>query len=235
MEKRTVCLPENAPRGLCLAVVADLHNTCPAGLAEALVATSPDAVLVPGDVVHGESQSEKGLAFLRECAAQFPTFCSLGNHEFRTSGDIRAEIAATGAVLLDNTYVRTGNLVIGGLTSGFDGRVQGRFRKTPPPKTDWLDGFCAEVGYRILLSHHPEYFKFLKDWDIDLIVSGHAHGGQWRFFGHGVFAPGQGLFPRYTSGFYGGKMFVSRGLSNNTRIPRLGNREELIFLTSDTY
>ena len=87
-------------------------------------------------------------------------------------------------------------------------------------------------GYKVLLSHHPEYYpEYIKDLDIDLILSGHAHGGQLRFFGRGLFAPGQGLLPKYTSGIHDGRMIVSRGLANNAPpIPRLFNSKELIFI-----
>ena len=62
---------------------------------------------------------------------------------------------------------------------------------------------------------------------MDLIVCGHAHGGQWRLFGRGIYAPGQGLFPRYTSGLHGGVCVISRGLSGCTRIPRIFNPPEI--------
>lgn len=232
MEIRTVALPKSPKRGLCLALVADLHNKLPDGLMGVLEERKPDAVLVSGDVVHSAKEYANGLRFLRECSSRFLTCCSLGNHEFKYGADFRADIRKTGAVLLDDRYIQTGGLVIGGITSGFAGKDQGTCRRTPMPRTDWLDGFCRQKGYRILLSHHPEYFRFLKKYDVDLILSGHAHGGQWRFFDVPIFAPGQGIFPRYTSGFYENKMFVSRGISNSAPIPRIGNPTELVFLVS---
>lgn len=232
MEIREVVLPNAPKRPLCLALVADLHDSVPVGLWDALLEKKPDAVLFTGDVVHSKEKSENGLRFLKECSTRFFTCCSLGNHEFKYGADFREEIQRTGAILLDDGYIKTDGLVIGGLTSGFAGARQGTFRETPKPRTEWLLDFCEQKGYRILLSHHPEYFDFLKDYDIDLILSGHAHGGQWRFFGLPIFAPGQGFFPRYTSGFYGGKMFVSRGVTNSAPVPRIGNREELVFLVN---
>jgi len=93
----------------------------------------------------------------------------------------------------------------------------------------WLERFSAMKGYKILLCHHPEYYKrFVKGKDIDLILAGHAHGGQIRLFGKGLFAPGQGLFPKYTSGVYDGRLLVSRGIANMVKIPRLFNKGEVI-------
>lgn len=98
------------------------------------------------------------------------------------------------------------------------------------PAADWLDDFERLPGYKILLSHHPEYYpSHLADRNIDLILSGHAHGGQWRFRGHGLFAPGQGWFPRLTSGAHG-KLVISRGLSNTTMIPRINNPPEVVYI-----
>ena len=237
-----------ACRGISLraAVVADFHDREKDSLLEALRAAHPDVILVPGDVVHDRDHTANGLAFLREAVTVAPVFCSLGNHELRCGEDIGTRIAATGAQVLDDRYVRFGGLVIGGLTSGFLGHEQGRTKKTPPPKTDWLKTFCAEDGVRVLLSHHPEYYPdHLWDRSIDLVLSGHAHGGQWCFFGRGIFAPGQGLFPYYTAGAYDRRkrlgrtlrlspeapiMIVSRGLYNQVSIPRINNPEELLLL-----
>ena len=99
------------------------------------------------------------------------------------------------------------------------------------PETDWLGDYCVQAGWRLLLCHHPEYWpRFLRELPIPLTLSGHAHGGQIRIFGRGLYAPGQGFLPKYTSGLYEGRLLVSRGLSNNVVIPRLFNPTELVYL-----
>jgi predicted MPP superfamily phosphohydrolase len=111
------------------------------------------------------------------------------------------------------------------------------FRKYPTD-SKWLNDFEQADGYKILLSHHPEYWilrePMLRDRKIDLVLSGHAHGGQWHFWGRGIYSPGQGLLPKYTSGIHQGpygSMIVSRGLSNPYRtIPRLGNPCEAVYV-----
>ena len=224
-------------------VVADFHGGEAEPLTKAIRGLAPDAIFVVGDVVHDEESAPRGLALLRALVTVAPVFCSLGNHEYRCE-NIEARIRRTGARLLDNTYTTLGDFVIGGLSSGYRGRKQGRLKKTPAPETAWLDGFCAEKGTHILLSHHPEYYlPHLADRGIELILSGHAHGGQWQLLGQGVFAPGQGLLPRFTSGAYRGKkkvsapfaldahrpmLLVSRGLANEVHIPRIGNPTELV-------
>ena len=106
------------------------------------------------------------------------------------------------------------------------------------PDMDWLEGFSRTSGYHVLLSHHPEYFDHI-DPNIELVLSGHSHGGQWNYWSpvtrrwEGVFAPGQGVFPKYSSGVYenkGSRMVVSRGLSNTAPIPRIFNPTEIVYI-----
>ena len=228
------------------AVISDLHDENYEKLLVHLRKFRPHLILVPGDVVHDKDNTTVGLSFLRAAAAMAPTFCSLGNHELKCGDDIKTRIVSTGAQLLDNGFVSFGGLVIGGLTSGFEGRPQGRFLETPRPKLEWLDEFCRAEGTHLLLCHHPEYYsRYLAERPIELILAGHAHGGQWRIFGQGIFAPGQGLFPRFAAGAYCGKkrkkgtlrlsaeqplLLVSQGLSNRIAVPRINNEKELLTL-----
>ena len=106
-------------------------------------------------------------------------------------------------------------------------------------RSDWLSEFERQKGYKILLCHHPEYWSlrepYLLSRRIDLVLSGHAHGGQFRFLGQGVYAPGQGWFPKFTSGVHGGpngKLVISCGLSNPARtVPRIFNPTEVVYIT----
>ena len=199
---------------------------------------------------------ENVLPFLSGCAAVAPTFLSLGNHEWMLDDADLAAIEATGVVVLDNSWVDTvvdgHKIVIGGLTSGYVTDYR-RFRTTQDgavryprkenlsgiggavtasqhqPETAWLSNFASAPGFHILLLHHPEYFPLVPS-SIDLILSGHAHGGQWRFFNRGVWSPGQGLWPRWTKGVYEGRLVVSAGLSNTASVPRLFNPTEIVYL-----
>ena len=203
--------------------VSDLHNAEYDELLSMISECRPHGILVGGDFTHNSQNRKNGLVFLREATKISPVFVSLGNHECLTDV-IREEVKDSGAILLDNNFVSHDGFVIGGLTPG-------DFYPDGLPRTDFLDEFCKEDGYRILLCHHPEYYeKYLKNKSIDLILSGHAHGGQWRIFGRGIYAPGQGIFPKYTSGMYDGKLIVGRGLANMVKIPRINNKTEIILL-----
>lgn len=163
-----------------------------------------------------------GVAFLRQAVKLAPVCYSTGNHEWFLQEQDREEIRATGAILLENQDCQPlPGLRVGGL----------------PTRNDpvWLERFCAKDGFRLLICHHPEYYSWLMadhpERTADLILSGHAHGGQWRFFGRGVYAPGQGFWPKYTHGLYEGKLLVSSGAARTSRIPRFGNPPEVVLLT----
>lgn len=232
-----------AAHALRAAVIADFHDGDPTPVVECVRGMKPDVILVAGDVVHNQERADRGFALLRALITVAPVFCSLGNHECRCD-DVEARIRRTGARLLDNGFAKLGGFVIGGLSSGYRGKKQGRLKKTPAPSLAWLKDFCEAEGTHVLLSHHPEYYlPYLADRPIELVLSGHAHGGQWRALGKGLFAPGQGILPRFTGGVYQGKkhqsellsmaketplLLVSRGLANEVCLPRIGNPTEIV-------
>ena len=103
--------------------------------------------------------------------------------------------------------------------------------------TDQRDGIVLQTehdGFTILLSHRPELFDTYVDQDIDLVLSGHAHGGQFRLpFIGGLVAPNQGLFPEYDAGIYtedNTNMLISRGVGNSILPFRINNRPEVILI-----
>ena len=224
-------VPELSPTKLVF--VSDLHDFSSWMVFDFIFDIGADAVLVPGDFIHSSSIYESGIEFLNMVSDFAPTFCTLGNHETRFNGDIKALVKEAGAILLDNESYMFNGINIGGLTSGYKfGQVQKRLGKTPAPDLEWLEKYSREDGYKILLSHHPEYYeKYIKDLPIDLILSGHAHGGQIRLFGRGIIAPGQGFFPKYTSGMYDDRLIVSRGIGNKFIVPRINNKREIIVIS----
>lgn len=214
-----------------IAVVADLHNGRWQEIFAEIKKNGCDIIVIPGDLTEGMRACENGLAFLRAASSFAPTFYSIGNHEIGSRELYLPLARETGAVVLDNAYVRWHDINIGGLTTGFDAR-QGFIAKTPQPNLHWLSIFNALGGYKLLLCHHPEYYpRYIRSTGIDLTISGHAHGGQWRIGGKSIFAPGQGFFPKYAQGLHEKRLCVSRGLANNAALPRLCNNPELVFIT----
>ncbi len=201
------------------------------------------------------------LYFLEQCTNITTTVVSLGNHEWMLDEDDIAIIHSTGVRVLNNEWIEVKNVYIAGLTSGFTNHYW-KYRKeinilypkhiterypfskididmqSTIPEYKWLLEFEKLRGYKILLSHHPEYWNvqppYLSQFQIDLVLSGHAHGGQISIFNRGLYAPGQGFFPKYTSGIHKsryGKMIISRGLRNTYRwIPRIHNPLEIVYI-----
>lgn len=213
-----------------LALVTDLHRRAPQEVAEILLDEAPDAVLIAGDLFETpprrrRSDCDAGLALLRRLAHKFPIFYCPGNHDARLPANVAQEMGHLGVRILEDNYLSWEGIYIGGLTSA-------RFVKGRIPRLDFLNQFDQQDGYKLLLSHHPEYFpRYIRPLSIDLTVSGHAHGGQWCFFGRGIFSPGQGLFPRYTHGVHhAGRLVVSRGVGDSNYIPRIGAPHEIVML-----
>jgi len=219
------------------AFVADTHDKPYDKLVKEIRANNVDLIFMTGDIVYAhDDHIVRAFDMLAEFVSIAPTYMSLGNHEGGAVPLVRSKCKEIGVKLLEEEFVEFEGILIGGLTSGYiadnEGLEENHWKKTPDPDIDWLKKFGSLKGYKVLLNHHPEYYpEYIKNLNIDLVLSGHAHGGQWRIFGRGLFAPGQGLFPKYTSGIYDGRLIVSRGLANNAPpIPRLFNSKELIFI-----
>lgn len=216
-----------------IALLADLHGKQYQSIVEVITDKKPDYIAIVGDVIDGDNDKYP-LDLFRKLANISPSFFSLGNHERKISAENIYNIEKTGVVVLDNRWIRKGSILFGGMTSPF----VTEWRETKKtilhyalPTYGWLDEFESQVGFKILLDHHPEnYDRVTKNKKIDMILSGHAHGGQIRVFHHGIYAPHQGFFPKYTAGVYDNRLVVSRGLANNSYIPRLWNPPEVVFV-----
>ena len=229
------------------ALVSDLHSQDYRPVIELLRKAAPDYILFGGDIFEAldgsfAEQNEKVFPLFFEAVKIAPCFYCTGNHEdkathselkgvksFRGMGhtyndDSLNKIESSGVKLLIDEYVIFDGIAFGGLASGL-------VRDNGEPDLKFLKRFANLNVPKVLICHHPEYYpKYLKDMPIDIIVSGHAHGGQWRFFGRGVFAPGQGLFPKYTAGVYDNKLVVSRGLKKTIIPPRIFNPLEVVII-----
>jgi predicted MPP superfamily phosphohydrolase len=231
-----------------IAILSDVHNK--AFDLAVLENEKVDLILIPGDIC-SEHLSEEAwehadkdkrsivwkypdiaLNLFQELPNIAPTFYSIGNHECRWNEYDKQIVRESGTVLLDNEYYRFKDMVIGGISS-IPKELKENSDNTYINIMEGIIGkMKKEEGKKILLLHEPQlYDKYrLQEQPVDLVVSGHAHGGQWRFFGHGVFAPGQGIFPKYTKGFYNGNLLVSAGMTNTAPVPRIFNPTEIVIV-----
>ncbi|MCD8218479.1 MAG: hypothetical protein LUD01_10685 [Clostridiales bacterium] len=179
----------------------------------------------------------------------------MGNHEWYYLPEDYAAAKSGRVIMLDNRdcelEIKGQIFRIGALSTRYDLAWLSAFADAQPTGEslgcDSLfpngTGSASSATPKILICHHPDYYiRYIKGTardTFDLVVAGHTHGGQWRVFSAGgkkrgipVFAPGQGLFPKYAYGRYG-KMIVSSGVSNTTEIPRFGNPCEVVMLQLD--
>ena len=226
--------PVNAP--VRLAVLADLHS-CAYGegqrdLLQAVAELEPDGVLLVGDIVDDVLPEENAFLVLEALAREYPCACVTGNHEYWTGrvDEICDKIAALGIDVLRGEQVtwilRGQEVTLYGVDDVDSGKLEEQLAAFAPTE--------GEVS--ILLAHRPEKIDLYAACGFTLVVSGHAHGGQWRLPGliNGLYAPHQGWFPDYAGGLYqvGDTAFVvSRGLAReSTRVPRIFNPPELVLL-----
>lgn len=208
---------------LTLALVADLHNAPYGDMLPHLQGV--DAILILGDLVNRHRRGYGHAAgFLRDAPQLAPTFYAIGNHEWRfpQKDEYWPLVQESQVRVLDNEWVAFKNIVLGALSSAPREAIS----------TGFLADMAAQPGFRLLMCHHPEWFeKYVAPYHIDLTLAGHAHGGQVRIGSQGLYAPGQGLLPKLTGGWYfDHRLLVSRGMTNSAMAPRLNNPCEMILL-----
>ncbi len=250
----------NAP--IRIALITDLHSCRygkkQANLIETVHQQAPDLIFLVGDIFDDILDDTNTKFFIEEITKQYPCYYVTGNHEYwagKERFDEQMEILHKNGVhiLSGRTEVKNisgVNLRICGINDPEVYKVevdiadnpQEYFRRDLNSEADFIRQLeqvsesVSATEYTILLSHRPEYFETYSKYPFDLILCGHAHGGQWRipFLLNGLYAPHQGMFPEYAGGLYeaeNNKMIVSRGLARETTyIPRIFNRPELVII-----
>ena len=225
---------KGALEGFRITQISDLHNkefgreNC--RLLALTEAQLPDLLVITGDLTDSYHPNlDKALDTAHRLCQLAPCYYVTGNHEQRMSRErqdrfFRA-LEDAGVILLRNEAVSLG-MGQGLRLLGVD-CSQGRTETL----TDLMRDRPKEE-LNVLLSHKPQYAPYYEKAGVDLVLTGHAHGGQWRLPGvGGLFAPGQGILPRYTAGMYrvgGTVMCVSRGLGNSSFPLRVENKPELV-------
>lgn len=226
--------------------ISDLHNKMfgeeQSKLLNQIENLSPDIVIVTGDLVDRRKfDLDTAMWFIKGAVKIAPTYYVSGNHEAWSGqySQIKQQLNDVGVYIMDDTAL---DLSIGSSTIQLLGLSDPDFYTS-----DYLEGTDTsnleeQLGqwsdsdkFQLLLTHRPELFDLYCENKIDLIFAGHAHGGQVRLpFIGGLFAPDQGLFPKYTSGRYSKRsstMYVSRGLGNSIAPIRVFNRPEIVVVT----
>jgi len=227
-----------------IVLISDLHNTLygknQSILIGKIIEQKPDLIILAGDMFHSTGPMERSIIFLSGISGIAPIYYVTGNHEYasRKINFIRETLLSHGVIILSDSYeqisINGNEIIVAGVEdpyvriyerSGYNQReiMEERFRE--------LDDIEA---FSILAAHRPERIESYKRFSFDLVLSGHAHGGQVRIPGvmNGLVAPHQGFFPKYAGGLYQHENLthiVSRGLAVNW-IPRIFNPPELVVI-----
>ena len=220
---------EGLEKGVKIVHLSDLHGKefghKNARLIAKIVKEAPDFIVITGDIIHKYREKDKRVALelVSALGGVAPVLYVSGNHEMRNKGYrfFRKDLMEAGAVVLDNCPHNICGLTVVGLNC-------------TALKNDVIYKITPETeGVKILLAHMPQHIERYASAGYDYVFCGHAHGGQWRipFTGQGIYSPGQGMFPKLTSGVHERgktKMIISRGLGNSECPIRLFNRPEIV-------
>lgn len=226
-----------------LAVVTDFHSSDNADDVVAMVAScAPDAVLMVGDMFDDDianRPTERTLSLMRQLSALYPCYYVSGNHEAWT-GEMDALYQQTEEAGVTVLRMSSGVLTVHGqriALCGIPDPYEMVFSGAPDTEEQLRQALedVDSADFTVLLAHRPELLAKYAQFPLDLVVSGHAHGGQVRIPGvlNGLYAPNQGWFPKLAGGAYtqdGTTLIVSRGLAVRTRLPRIFNRPEVVLV-----
>lgn len=230
-------------------LLTDLHSrefgTDNQELLDLIRAQEPDVIFSVGDMINGtadEAEAQQFFRLLRRLGEIAPVYVSYGNHEeeYLSGGgaDLAPGIEAAGAVLLDESCVTAeiaGNQIcLGGTLGHLYPFGRGREAYEASPEYRLMTQMQASGLPTIVLAHLPDTVIFLhayEDWDLDLFLSGHTHGGVIRIPGiGGLYAPMQGWFPDFDAGYFTpGKiqLIISSGMAGHGWVPRIFNKPEI--------
>lgn len=233
-----------------IAQISDFHNTNSArlknGIISALKSNKPDIIVITGDLIDSRRTNvETAKEFLERLTAITTTYYVLGNHESRKSNiqEILTIFSSTGVKILRDEKIKLqdGIELIGldDVNFSISEREQKNLANPQITLKKTLKQNLENIHYKsdaytILITHRPEFLSTYSECNIDLALTGHAHGGQIRLPGiGGLFAPNQGILPKYTKGIHTKnktKMVISRGIGNSKFPFRFNNRPEIVFV-----
>lgn len=237
--------PANLPEsfsGFRIVQVSDLHNKDFKGrLIRKISSLNPDIIVITGDIIDSRhTDTDIALKFAENAVNIAPVYYVTGNHESRLKDiypEFRESLENLGVTVLDCrsvTLEKNGDeIVLAGMNDlTFYG--SSTLDENTIVFKEMLNNLGREKGDRtgILLSHRPEIFDTYVESGFEVVLTGHAHGGQIRLpFVGGILTPNQGFFPEYDAGLYqkeNTSMIISRGLGNSLFPFRIGNRPEII-------
>ena len=239
-------LPESFHNYL-IAHISDYHNRnskiVDNQIFDSLNEEQPDIIVITGDIIDTtHTKVDVALEFAEKLCEIAPVYYVTGNHESNVLNDDEDEfnrlidgLSEVGVTVLRNNKVKIENSsgdffnLYGIDDPYFYGGYEQVFQRTEILCNEFS---MNENEYNILLAHHPETLSVYYKYNIDLVFSGHAHGGQVTFFGKAIMAPDQVFFPPYTSGLYkmgDTQLILSRGIGYSVLPIRAFCRPHLVY------
>ena len=232
-----------------IVLISDLHSTIFGKDQSVLIGKikdiEPDLIVLCGDIFDDVVPMKGTQLLLSGISGIAPVFYVTGNHEYCSHNmqGIRDELESFGVIILSDTYtiieIKNTEIVI----AGIDDPDKRKYEMPDYNQKDSMEKAFRELdeikSYKILIAHRPELIENYKKFSFDLVLSGHTHGGQViiPYILNGLYAPHQGLFPKYAGGVYTHKNLthiISRGLSINPILPRIFNPPELVIVVIES-
>jgi predicted MPP superfamily phosphohydrolase len=229
-----------------IVLISDLHSSIfgknQVKLIEKIKEQNPDIILLSGDILDDKVPDLGTELLLSNITDVAPIYYVTGNHEYwsRDIQRIRELLQSYKIIILSDNYqkisIKNNEIILAGIED-----PDKKYYGTPEYNQNIsMENAFRELdeiaSYKILIAHRPENIENYRKFSFDLVLSGHAHGGQVRipFILNGLYAPNQGLFPKYAGGLYQhGELthIVSRGLSiSHPKLPRIFNPPELVVI-----
>ena len=230
-----------------IVILSDLHNH---DFGDELITQvreqNPDLILMAGDMIdHDKKDEEQVLQLVSDMRGIAPVYYAPGNHEknyMESHSDLIEKIESAGAVISDRSYenitVKNNQIRIGGMYDYPFGMTDNNAASAPEEIRSFMEDYTDTDSFKLFMAHRPDSFVFgdvSKTYDIDLVVSGHMHGGQVIIpFMGGLYGGDLGWFPAYYHGMYIKEkihLLITSGLgTSHKRLPRFNNRPEIMVL-----
>ncbi|PGS02577.1 metallophosphoesterase [Bacillus pseudomycoides] len=243
-------IPSNF-KGFKIVQLSDLHSKKFGENQEVLIekvkSLNPDIIAITGDLIDSKRyDAEASLKVVKELVKHYPVYFVTGNHELWSGryDSLEKELKRYNVTVLRNEHERIQKegqeiCLLGIDDPAFTAKNNDENEEMSTVKNEIVKAKneVDQDEYKVLLSHRPELLQVYAEQQIDLVLTGHAHGGQVRLpFIGGLVVPNQGILPKYTAGSYkeqGTSMIVSRGLGNSIIPQRIFNRPEIVVVQLD--
>jgi len=231
-------------KGYKIAHLSDFHSGKLNPVLSWIQEEKPDMILITGDLFDKRRKTKNAENIIEALCHIAPIYYVTGNHEFQhkqcSCFSMKKFLVSKGVKVLENeSCVIEDQFCLYGFNDCLQFPTGSEYIQEKELINAVFSQCYDEKNFNLVMIHRPHHYFQFNEYKIDLMLSGHAHGGQWRIPGvlNGLIAPQQGFFPKRAGGIYpihGGIQLVSRGIGSYWWLPRFLNRPEMIFIDLQT-